>query len=245
MERIICFALGNIYRWMAGKNRAELIKYVKQLDVRGVELTLGRKEELYAFKLKTSQAEWLRSLDYVSIHAPFRLVRNSDSLDETLKQLDIIQGIYQQVKAQTVIVHPNDLPPKHILDSYSMNFSTENLPPKRHITIPKLRKILKAYPEMGLCLDVAHAYLWSKHETQKLVNAFRNRITQVHFSGTYKRHDHLSLTKVSRDFIKSIEPVKSLDVPIVIEESFVFEHGIRKKSIGTLRKEVGYIKSLL
>lgn len=238
MKRPFCFAIGNIWRWDKGKNRAKLIDSIIKLDVSGVELTIGYKKELYNFRLNPQQIRWLRKLDYVSIHAPFRMVRKAEHEEEIIKQLDLIQKIYNQVKAKNVILHPNDLPTKKILDHYNMKFSIENLPPNRNVTIKKIKAILKKYPKIGLCVDVAHAYLWSRSWTGDLVKNFKNKITQVHFSGTCRKIDHLSLRKVSPIFLKSIQPLKKLNVPIVIEED------MKVKSLNFVRDEIKYIKSL-
>lgn len=236
--RIFSFAIGNIWRWGANINRAELVSYAQKLDVSGVEITFAKKEELYNFKLNKKQIKRFRELDYVSIHAPFRLVRRADNEKEVLKQLDYIEYFYKKINAQNVIIHPNELPKPGILRRYKMKFSTENLPKKRHVDIKKMSAILKKYKNLGLCLDVAHAYYWSKYETGRLVRKFRDRITQVHLSGNYKKEDHVSLRKVSPEFMKSIEPIKKLNVPIVIEED------IKVKNVKWVEKEIGYIKSL-
>lgn len=242
MNRILCFATGCLWRLCDKKNRANLIKYAQRVEkfgIRGVELTIAKKEELYKTKLSPEQTKWLRSLDYVSIHAPFRLLRRADNLEEVIKQLDCIDRIYRKTNARMVIIHPLDLPPKRLLDRYDMNFSTENLPKKRHVTIPMLKKIFKEYPKLGLCLDVAHAYLWSRFETERLVRDFKSKITQIHLSGTYKGRDHLSLQQVTPIFLKSIKSIKELKVPIIIEED------IKNKNMQFIEKEINHIKSII
>ena len=146
--------------------------------------------------------------------------------------------MYQQVNAKDVIIHPLDLPSPEILAKYPFKVSTENLVKKRNVTITKLEKIFQEYPNIGLCLDVAHAYLWSKDETQKLIDAFSERITQFHLSGTYRKKDHQSLRIVTKKFLSSIEPIKKLNVPIVIEEE------IFAKDLNYLKEEVEYIKQM-
>ena len=90
MPRIFSFALGNIWRWEKSKNKDRLIKYVRNLDVSGIEITLSSKEELYSTKLSTRNTTWLKSLEYVTIHAPFELVKKSENRRELIKQLDVI-----------------------------------------------------------------------------------------------------------------------------------------------------------
>ncbi|HII29566.1 hypothetical protein COT48_04950 [Candidatus Woesearchaeota archaeon CG08_land_8_20_14_0_20_47_9] len=238
MQQIFCFALGNIWRWSKKKNTAGLLRHIQKLDIAGVELTFSSKELLYNFKLTADQIKWLRSLEYVSIHAPFRLVSKADNNAEVLKQLEYVSSLYKMVNARNVIIHPDELPQPAILSRYSMRFSTENLKKKRGANIEKLALIFDRYQDLGFCLDVSHAYSWSRFETGDLVKRFSGKITQVHLSGTYRRRDHQSLRSVSSMFIKSIEPVISLNVPIVIEEDIDVE------SSKYLVEEISYIKSL-
>jgi len=238
MARTISFALGNIWRWSRARNRNSLLAHIRKLEVDGVELTFSSKEELYNFKLSNENEKWLRNLSYVTIHAPFSMVRRAENEEEVIRQLVFIDRLYKKIKAKNVVIHPEDLPSPKILNKFNFNVSTENLPKKKKVSIAKLRKILKKYPRIGLCLDISHAYLWSKHETRKLVSAFGKRITQIHFSGTYKKKDHQSLRAVSRDFMLSIRPVFRLNAPIVIEED------IRTKSARFLREEVDFIRSM-
>lgn len=238
MQRTISFALGNIWRWSRARNINSLLAYIRKLEVNGVELTFSSKEELYNFKLSKENEKWLRSLSYVSIHSPFNMVRRAENGKEVIRQLVFIDKLYKKIKAKNVIIHPEDLPRPKILNKFNFNVSTENLLKKRNVTIAKLRKIMKKYPKIGFCLDVSHAYSWSKHETRKLISAFGKRITQIHFSGTYKKRDHQSLRAVSRDFMFSIKPVFRLNAPIVIEED------IRIKSAKFLREEVDFIRNM-
>ncbi len=236
MPRIISFALGNVWRWEKSKNRDDFIKYAKDLDIDGVELTFASKEELYAFKLSPSNESFLKGLDYVTIHAPFDFIGDVASEKEQIKQLETISKIYKQVKAKNVVIHPHSLPDRKILDKFKFKISTENLRKKRNITISDFKKIFREYPKVGLCVDVAHAYSWSKQETEKLIKNFGDRITQFHFSGSYRNKDHQSLKIVSKDFLSSIELLFKLRAPIVIEED------IKVKNEKFLKEEIEFIK---
>lgn len=218
MKRIISFATGNLWSWSKALNRGALLAYIQKLKIDGAEITFSSKEELFAFRLSAKQEQWIRNLEYVTIHAPFELIRGAGSEQEVMKQLEVIAKLYTELNAQNVIIHPHDLPDPKVLNRFGFKVSTENLTPQSKITIVKLKSILQAYPQIGLCLDVSHAYLWSKEETAKLVQLFKKRITQIHFSGTYRKRDHQSLQVVSKNFLSSIEPIFALNVPIVIEE---------------------------
>ena len=238
MARIISFALGSIWRWEKSQNRDDFIKYAKSLDIDGVELTLSSKEELLAFKLSPSNEKFLRSLAYVTIHAPFDFIKKAGNEPEIIRQLEVVAKIYQQVGAKNVIFHPYDLPERRILDKFDFKVSTENLRQRRKITIADFKKIFAKYPKIGLCVDVAHAYSWSKQETGNLVKAFSHKITQFHLSGSYRNKDHQSMRKVSQDFLSSIKLLFKSKAPIVIEED------IKIKSEKYLQEEVEFIKKM-
>lgn len=236
MSRLIAFATGSIWKWGKSLNHADLLDYIEKLDVQGVELTFDNKKELFDFKLSSRQTDWLKSLSYVSIHAPFNLVSDAHDFEEIIEQLDVVKELYDKTNAKNVIIHPNNLPDPDVLSDYSMHISTENLPKKRHIDIKSLEKIIKKYDGLGFCLDTTHAYTWNMHETGELAKRFKSILTQVHFSGSYRRETHVSLRDVSSYFIKSIQPLKQLNVPIVIEGN------IEQKNSGFLREEIAYIR---
>lgn len=236
MARIIAFAFGNIWKWEKSINRAGLLDYIMKLDVDGVELTLATKKEVLAFKASKKQLAWLRKLKYVSIHAPFGLARESDEKELKIL-LDRIHEIYHLTNARTVVIHPNDLPPPEVLKGYEMHISIENLKPKRKFPVEKMEKIIKEY-EASLCLDVTHAYFWSKYETARYVKRFKGNISEIHLSGNYKKKDHLSLRQVTPMFMKSIEPIKNIDAPIIIEEGF------DNKSLKFAKEEVALVRKL-
>jgi sugar phosphate isomerase/epimerase len=239
VQRTFSFAIGNIWRWDNSENRNALIDYVRDLDVTGIELTLATKKDLYSFKLSNENTLWLKKLDYVTIHAPFNLFKESENEKDVYDQLDTMVTIYHQVDAKRIIIHPEPkLIQSDILKGYPVQFSIENLPRKHNFSISFVKTILDKYPHMDMCLDTSHAYSWSKYETCKLIQAFMKKISQIHFSGSYRKKMHVSLRKVSKNFLYSIQPLKYLDVPIVIEED------LEIKSLKYVRQELEYIKRL-
>ena len=236
MKRIFSFALGFLTEEINSSKVKTFLDYLRKLGIQGIEITFGPKERLYSFKLSKDLKSRLKKFRYITIHAPFELVKDSKNDREIVKQLDIIEKLYFEIKAKRVIIHPDNLPKAETLKKYSFEVSTENLKEKRGISIPKLRKILKKYPKIGFCLDASHAYSWSQHETEKLVAAFKSRITQIHLSARHKEKDHQFLNKADKQFLSSVDPIKKLNVPIVIEEE------IKKINFNSIKKEIEYIK---
>lgn len=241
MNRIFSFATGNLWQWTDSPNRNVLLDFIKPLDVAGVELTFSNKEELFAFQPTKANVAWLKSLEHVTIHAPFWMCKPEFIEVEVEKQFEVISRLYRQLNAKNVVVHPEkELFDTDLLNQCDFRISTENLPQRKFkITNDDLAFYLEKFPNMGLCLDVAHAYLEGKDETSVLVDRFKDRISQIHFSGTFRRQDHQSLQIVSKNFLRSIKPIKNLPVPIVIEEN------MEVTDLETVAKEIEFIKALL
>ena len=238
MEQIISFSLGNIWRWCESPDRSKLIRYLKRLDVSGVEIVFPTEKELYAFKLSGIDAEWLRGLSYTTIHAPFNLFSTHSDEETILKQLIAISKLYERIHAKSVVFHPGPLKKLAAVADGNFHATIENLPPGRHGGIPELIRIFNEYPKFSFCLDISHAYLWSKDETARLIRKFGSRLSQIHLSGTFRRKTHQPLQRVSRNFRQTLEEIKGIDVPLVIEEDF------REKSIADVKKELTFIREL-
>ena len=179
MANIFSFALGYLTK-LDSPNSKNLLTYLSKSGIAGIELTFATKERLYSFKLTKDLKRRFKKFKYISIHAPFDLIKKSKDEKEIIKQLDAIAGLYSEVKAQNVIIHPDDLPSPETLRKYNFKVSTENLKKKRKFSIPKLNKIFKKYPQLGLCLDTSHAYSWSENETKRLCQAFKDRLLYIY-----------------------------------------------------------------
>lgn len=236
LKRIYSFALGNIWRWSSSTNRNGLFRFIKHLNISGVEITFSSEKELHDFNLSKENISWLRTLSYVTIHAPFTLFASKNH-EKIVQHLKAISALYHRIDAKNVIVHPGPLEDMALLGRFAFNVSVENMPPKDRFDIAALKRILDEFQEYSLCLDVSHAYLWSKFETGNLIEAFGPRISQVHLSGTYRRKCHQSLKCVTKTFLDSICPVSLLEAPLVIEGD------IKEKSFRTLSEEVAFIQN--
>jgi len=229
--KIIGFSLNNIRLWENSDNKADLIKYVQQLNIGGIEIAFCCKE-LETTKFTEEQINWIKSLDYVSIHYPTK-----SKQENSLELLGKIKYFYDLLNAKAVVLHPDVLPEPEVLEKLDMAFCVENL--RRGFSINQLKKIFKKYPKLGFCLDVAHAMCWSEKETSRLIEAFKDKLVQVHFSASNLETDHISASDASDSFFRSIQPVKGIDVPIIIETFF------EKKDINAAKKEIEFVKNYM
>ena len=231
--RTICFSTGNLYR-LVGKK--DIYKIINQLDVDGVEIAYGR--SYYDRPILEQDFEILKKFDFVSMHSPFKLSTHIVGEKEFNKTIKLIEKDYKKVNAKHVVVHPTQKLTKNLP---SLNYITENLAPRKKMLSRKtlFESVLKKEKNFGLCLDVAHAYLWGINETENIVKKWKKRIKSIHFSNTRYNMDHLSFEKVSRDFLKSIEPLRELNVPIIIEEDMKYT------KISDIQKEIKRVKEII
>jgi len=238
MKKTIGFATGSIWQWLKTNNRNELITHLKQLDIRAIELTIGSEEELYALTLSDENITWMKELDHVSIHAP-AFHTSAPEEAELQRQLEKMESLAALSQASTVVLHINDIPPVHLLESISFPLSIENTSIGNYTSPETLEKMFSIYPDFRFCLDISHAALISDEETSLLISRFRDRISHVHLSGTSGKRDHQSLIGASPQFYKSLIPAINLDVPFLIEEN------IRKQDIKILHRELSAAEKLL
>ncbi|MFA5358045.1 MAG: hypothetical protein WC308_03955 [archaeon] len=231
---LVCFATGNFWRFA---NRKDFFERIRQFGFEGIELTLGKRFGERETPVKNFK--WIKKKRYVSIHSPFKMVRIVESEEELLLMFRKIKQDYASANAKSLIVHPYEMPSEKILKKIGMNIVTENMENRKWQNRLSFERVLKKYPSVGLCLDVSHAYSWSPNETARIIKKWKPQIRQVHFSNCRYKKCHVGFAKVSEKFIKSIMPLKELDVPIVIEED------MRSFGIESTKKELLKIKEIL
>jgi hypothetical protein len=231
---LISFATGRL--WNVSNNKDFLSK-IKKFDVDGIEITLGKRFGHRVIPKK--YFKWLKSKKCVTIHAPFKMVRIAESDEKLFAQFKAIEKSYKSVNAKSLITHPYEVPSKKIRKKLKMNFLVENMEKRRWKKRLEFEKILEKNPEIGMCLDVSHTYTCSPKETGRIIKKWKYRIKQVHFSNCYRSMCHAGFRKVTPGFLKSIEPLRELNVPIVLEIDMV-RNDFRK-----IKKEIEAAKKVL
>lgn len=229
-------ALGCFWRFFQNKNRTNAIDWVKPFKLNGIELTLGGKNDLELFKPTSKQLDYLSGLEYVSVHAPFSFTKYYPKPEETEQALLQLKEIYESSHAKAVVFHPPYIPSSRVLKKYGFNVLIENQLQKKHISHLTLANAMHEY-NAGFCLDTAHAYSYEASETQLLYNRFKKNLKQIHFSARYRNRDHQPLTKASPAFLKSIQPLKQVTCPIIIEEDYA------TKNTKLIQKEIMFAKA--
>lgn len=232
----ICFATGNLWRLMT---KFDVIDIISKLDIAGVEYTYGK--NLNERPIKEKEFDLLKDYSYISFHSPFLFSLYYLKENEFYDQLSLMEYNYSKLNAKAIVTHPeqtNYFPDK--INS-KMNFLTENMNlSKRKKRLKNgFENTIKKRPDFDLCIDINHCYSWGIDETERIVKKWKNKIKQVHFSNNRYGKGHLPFEKVSKDFLKSIEPLKDLNVPIIIEEDMPYT------KIKDIKEEIKRVKKII
>ncbi|MFA5931680.1 MAG: hypothetical protein WC821_05215 [archaeon] len=232
----LCFASGNLYQ-LNGKK--DVWGMIANLNVDGVEVSYGKTLEERA--LYEKDFEILNNYDFVSMHSPFKLIFGAKSESEIEKNITKMYVDYKKANAKEIVIHPTENLSKRLIDKFDINWVTENLNPKKYQDRPRdgFEIVLNENPSFNMCLDVSHAYDWGASETQRVVSKWKHRIKQIHFSNNRYHKDHLMFKKVSKDFLKSIDPIRELNVPIIIEED------MGTPNLQEIKEEIKRIRKIL
>jgi hypothetical protein len=234
--RALCFATGNLYRAIGKEN---IFKTISQLNVDGIELTLGAD---FVQRLPSESDErFFKNYSLNSIHSPRNFSLEFVSQKEMIVGLDILEDYSKRLQSKSIILHPTQILPKNFLKYSQLNFLTENLNPMNGMNRPRLgyETALNENPSFGLCIDVSHAYDYGINEVEYIVKKWKHKIKQVHFSNNRYHKDHLSFKKVGKSFLKSIEPLRELTVPIVLEEDMKFT------KVNEIKEELKRVRNIL
>jgi endonuclease IV len=213
MNNLICIPTGKKLEELMRGNNLSIKKYYGRFNLDGLELTMAHKERTYELKLNKEDINWIKDLDYVSIHGPFYI--NKDSKQEKIKHLDALYSLYDKLNAKTMLFHVHECP-YDLLDNYSWNVILENMPKKENLNNEKMTNIIKK-SKYGFCLDTTHAYTQNKCEIEKLYNLLEPKLKQMHLSAAFRQKEHRKLSTATKSFMNSLKPVLKSNVPLILE----------------------------
>ncbi|MCX6803216.1 MAG: hypothetical protein NTY48_01445 [Candidatus Diapherotrites archaeon] len=245
--KLLSFATGNFYRFV---NQIRVVEYIDSLGIDGIEYTYGKwYDERPLTKIDKNILS--KKLD-TSLHIHFKFLRFPDRIEQDTLDFYKILNDYREVNAKRLVIHPHQIPSEKLIkigQNNNVQFITENMP-KRHKNSKRknpercgFEKVLNEHNHFGLCLDVSHSYSWPNKETKRIVDTWKDKIMQVHFSITNYQVNHLSTQHASKKFLATIKCLKELDVPIVIEENMqTINKKLVTKEINQIKKVIGIVQ---
>jgi hypothetical protein len=125
----------------------------------------------------------------VSLHAPIRF-GSATATSEAIANLPL---------AGNVIFHPDTWGVESAVDCLGSRVVFENMDIAKAFgrSVEDLQSVFAKHPEAGFCLDVAH--VWTNDPSLQLghdlINAFGNRLRQLHVSGIHPDGTHRTTTQ--------------------------------------------------
>lgn len=186
---------------------------MRRYDVDAVELSALRVSELAPL------VEALPTLDlaryrHISFHAPSHYSPDEES--------DVLDACHHFIRrGWPIVLHPDAIRRWDRWNALGRFLFIENMDKRKRTgrTADELSEIFSRLPESRLCFDVAHArqYDASMTEAYRILNAFGDRIGQVHISEVGSRSTHERISEYAALAFRQVARLIPREVPVIIE----------------------------
>lgn len=257
MENPICLSTSCFYRLTDDRN--EMIERIRKFSPDGIELSFAYPESLSEFTITEENLEYLQSLEFRSIHAPWKEIMYVGNRGDK-GTLELVEQLYKQIGGRSVVFHEQNLmvfsgwkrdksinifeSHADLLKNYDFIPSIENSDWRKHgvaDTVEGIETILSENDNLKFTFDFAHALTVSPESIPEFLDRFRDKLTEIHLSfsrrgpeGHYFLHKHDS--EETRELLSHL---KSTDVPLVFE-CFARE----QDEVPLIKEEMDYIRRI-
>lgn len=225
-------------------NQLESIHWLERFKglIDGVELLFAFPNELLEFNFDERALSFLKELDFVSIHMPFKEIEYGKSA-ETRRLLSKAGAVAKKAGVQYIVFHPNNVKEFTALKA-SVPVCIENMNPKPENsgfrTVEEISKILSKNSFLNLVLDVEHAIGSGIRPKDFLI--LSNKLKAIHVSVPWQRNGkpkgHGFVSEFGQKFLPQLKEVLPFSVPKVLETDFYPE------KVPLIEKEIKLLKQL-
>ena len=178
-----------------------------------VELSALRAHEL-APLVRTLPDLWLAPYPHVSVHAP--------SAFTAAQEREVAAALLPLARrGWLVVVHPDTLHHAGVWAAFGDRLCIENMDVRKPVgrTVQELRPVFARLPRASFCFDVAHARQCdpSMREARRLLQAFGDRLAEVHVSELDAQSRHVRLTPAGVRDCQQVAGLIPLHMPVIIE----------------------------
>ncbi|MCK4589496.1 MAG: hypothetical protein KAT77_03575 [Nanoarchaeota archaeon] len=222
---------GSFYKPGKWIGTQKAIKEISKLDIKNIELGFIDFERVFKFDLKQAKKD-LKGFKTIGIHLPAIHYKKNKETEFVTKVMFLL---YKKLKADYVVTHSGWVKNPHYLKNKKWKVLIENDTGSYKTGYKKFGNFIKKH-KFNVLLDVNHASDYGLKEVNNYIKNFKNKIKVVHLAGGHKRKSiwHKSFSKATKKFLKSIESIKKLNIPIIIEDNKI---GVRE-----LKKEIKKVK---
>jgi hypothetical protein len=180
-----------------------------------VELSALREEELDPLLRSLDQLKTeLSKFQYVSVHAPSKLLRLSEG--ELAAKLQQVAD-----RGWAIIVHPDIITDFGLWRKLGKAVCIENMDKRKTVgrTAKQLGHIFEELPEATFCFDIGHARQVdpTMQEAESFLEAFGKRLRQIHMSYVNSQSHHERLNYESVLAFQLVAHWLDRSIPIILE----------------------------
>lgn len=232
----IGFSTGSI----AQGNVEEGLKVATHPQTNAVEISALREDELDPLLRSLDQLRnELRKFSYISFHAPSKRVRMSEA--------DLVDKLKPVAKlGWAIIVHPDVMQDLSLWRALGAAVCIENMDKRKSIgqTTNQLRHIFEQLPDATFCFDIGHASQVdpTMQEADSMLEAFRDRLRQVHMSYVNSTSHHERLNYECIQAYRRVAHLLAESVPVILETP-VQSHEVEEELSSALKVFAGIKRS--
>jgi hypothetical protein len=193
----------------------QAILAISQEKVDGIEISTSCLDHLLDFRLSQQSFAILKNMSEVGIVAPAKFKYRNDRY--TREVVTKLRQVYDLIQAKYAVLHSHTIEDFSLLDQETMVISLENDRVLYQTTPAQMKALLDEHPNLRVVLNTAHALSVDKGEVKEYVSLLKDKIIAVHLSAREGDMDHTPLCRADKAMLKSLEPVRNLDCPVMIE----------------------------
>lgn len=242
MENQIAISTGLVYKFYP--DQVSRIQRMKPLfeGGYGVEICIADPALLLSFDPDETLIEYIKTLPYVSIHAPWIGMTYGDNelCHSVLLKLQYLSGI---LNAKHIIVHSGWTKNYDIFRKYGLKILVENEDYKlpESWTPDQIAQILQKNPDIGFNFDFAHALTIWADTVRSFIDRFESQIVQVHMSHLSRDvRDHNFLYRDAEPWVLELLQYfkERIKAPLVLENVAQTE-----EEIDMIREEITFLRN--
>jgi hypothetical protein len=194
-------------------NFQQALDILRGSETRAVELSALREHEV-APLMEALPTLDLKKYSYVSIHAPSAFRTNSEQELADLLSPCIAREV-------PVVIHPDAIQNPDCWRKFGSLMCIENMDKRKQTgrTTSELEEFFVTFPDATFCFDVGHCRQIDSTmgEARRMLQRFRDRLRQVHFSEIDAQGRHHGTTIATILASRSIVDMTDSEVPVIIE----------------------------
>ena len=214
-EPVIGFSTGALALsdWRMG------IEISRKLHVRAIELSALRLGEFEPLVRACRRLD-LSGFDYVSVHLPSHFSAAEES--------GVLRNVEELASLRwPLILHPDTVSHWASWRSFGNLICLENMDKRKPVgrTVEELADVFERLPDARFCFDYGHARQVDPTMSQavRLLEAFGDRLEQIHFSDVDASNRHQPLNHPALAAFSRVRDLAPRSVPVILETLVDFE----------------------